>query len=56
MVVSYQIDAVHDGAMPSIAPRSNSSSRLSFASSSEKMSPIWQACSSRGAAPNGLTM
>jgi hypothetical protein len=42
--------------MSAIASCSNCSRRFNFASSSEKMSPMWQACCNKGAEPNGRIM
>lgn len=53
---SCQPECIHEGAMSSIASCSYCSRRFNFASSSEKMSPIWQACCSRGAEPKGRIM
>ena len=42
--------------MSAIASCSYCSRRFNFASSSVKISPIWQACCSKGAVPKGRIM
>lgn len=49
----YHVWKAHEGAISICAPFSNCSSRLSLASSSLKMSPMWHAFSRRGAEPKG---